>query len=504
MVEGDDASPEVSESLEEKATAPEAIPECLKLAWSWPENAFDIHKVGYEISIPPLIASVECDDASYFVNQTADCEDDLVKFILAPRRLARSTYHVKFNEAKIAVLDAEKAYGEVKGSTPKEEVLLKEEKMKEIEQRKIEADEAEKTMMEFNATLDESALAPWKCGLISVVEAGMTCIMTAPQVDSVGYPVDLFSKAKCDAFAESEKLLGVFSDTCIKEKGRSPIFIANICPSTYRGPTANYEELLDCAIERLRVDKIPAVLLHWYDFSEGGEASCIEAMISLTSLQKKDKIGLIGVSNFPSSIIQKILDAGIQLQLISAPYNLIDQRAALKTIPMCKEYGITFIANNATAYGFLSASDETKQAPPGSMQRPVLMTEYQELLTKLSGVAAENGVSVEVVSIRWILDQGLIPVVPIKYTSLQTSRSSAEESDSEVSTAAPAEGASSCWMGFGANGHLKSSPGFNLKLLKQESFLTKKNLEILTEAGMKVGHTGDTGEIESGNCGYRV
>ena len=64
--------------------------------------------------------------------------------------------------------------------------------------------------------------------------------------------------------------------------------------------------------------------------------------------------------------------------------------------------------------------------------------------------------------------------------------------------------ASACWAPFGARGHLKGEPGFDSRLLAPESFMLRSDLEALTEAGMRVGHTGDAGEIESGMCGFRV
>ena len=39
-----------------------------------------------------------------------------------------------------------------------------------------------------------SSMAPWTCSLMSAVEAGLTCIMTTPKVDCVGYPLGMIER----------------------------------------------------------------------------------------------------------------------------------------------------------------------------------------------------------------------------------------------------------------------------------------------------------------------
>ena len=511
---------------------------CLALAWDWPEEALGVNEFAGGIGLPPIIASIDCDgDASDVLAATGDAKDKVTKFILAPRRLARSAAHQAFNEAKLSVLRAEQEYGELKGPSPKEEVTMKEEKMKEIETKKADAETKKAALDEFKGTLDAAAMAPWKCALMAAVESGLTCLTTAPKVDSVGYPVGLLStsaSAAKSAFADSELLVGGFNAQCVAEKGAAPSIIVNLCPTMSSGGAGSITcaALLEKACERLQAESATACLLHWYDFSEEGEARAIEAMFELSRLRRQKKVKLIGVAGFPADVLQKVIDSGVSVDIASAPYNFIDQRAALKLIPMCKEYGISFIAAHATAYGYLSSDAKTLAAAMGngsrSIRAPLDDDAFDALMGKLSGVANEHQVSVETVAIRWVLDQGLIPIVPVSFAKPpavvegegedEEAGAGADEEEKDGDTAEDEDGpapvpaeesieaeASACWAAFGARGHLKGEPGFDARLIAAESFLLKADLEALTEAGSKVGHTGDAGEIESGvGCGYRV
>ena len=250
-------------------------------------------------------------------------------------------------------------------------------------------------------------------------------------------------------------------------------------------------------------------------------------MLELSALRRRGRVGLIGVSGFPADVVQVLLDSGVDINIVSAPYSLIDQRASLKLIPMCREYGIVFLANHATAYGYLSTDPNTHTGPGGvnmrSVRAPVDGDAYRRLLAKLGEVGKQYGLSVEVVAVRWILDQGLVPVVPISFAApaapaggeggAEGEGEGADDGDKEnqekaaepeLSTLCSEAEASACWAAFGARGHLKPEPGFDPRLLAPESFMLKSDLEALTEAGMRVGHTGDAGEVESGLCGYRV
>ena len=152
------------------------------------------------VAFPPLIASIEVSpncSSSDVIEEVADGENDkVVSFMCAPRRLARSFPHQQFNSAKKDVLIAEFEYGEIKGATPKEEVVMKENKMKEIESLKAIVEEKKSLLEEFKAQVmdDMKLMSPWTCAFMSAVEAGMTCFMTAPKVDCIGYPIGLYDK----------------------------------------------------------------------------------------------------------------------------------------------------------------------------------------------------------------------------------------------------------------------------------------------------------------------
>ena len=55
-------------------------------------------------------------------------------------------------------------------------------------------------------------------------------------------------------------------------------------------------------------------------------------MLGITKMQKQNptKFNMIGCSSFPADVIQKLIDCGIHIDIVCAPYNLIDQRASLK------------------------------------------------------------------------------------------------------------------------------------------------------------------------------
>ena len=107
-------------------------------------------------------------------------------------------------------------------------------------------------------------------------------------------------------------------------------------------------------------------------------------------------------------------------------------------------------------------------------------------MTELRTIASQYGVSVEVIAIRWIIDQGLIPIVPITFSSKPKIASDVDDDDNDESESKKVKGnssmltAASCWDSFGTSGHLKSSqPGYDPRLIMKESFLLHKVVCLL-------------------------
>ena len=175
---------------------------------------------------------------------------------------------------------------------------------------------------------------------------------------------------------------------------------------------------------RLGVDCVERVQLHWWDYDAPGYELVGEA---LAALCKGDEPLLkeVGLTNTDTANARKLTDAGVVLASVQVQYSLIDRRPAATMAPFCAEVGAELLAYGALGGGFLTekwlgAADPTAEGSATAADVPASSKKYLALIVASGGwapfqatlaackaVAAELGAAVTVaqVALAWVLAQ---------------------------------------------------------------------------------------------------
>jgi aryl-alcohol dehydrogenase-like predicted oxidoreductase/enamine deaminase RidA (YjgF/YER057c/UK114 family) len=172
-------------------------------------------------------------------------------------------------------------------------------------------------------------------------------------------------------------------------------------------------------LERLGVDRIDLLQLHWWSFEH---PAYLDAMKELAALQDEGVIRHIGATNFDTDHLRVLVKHGLPIATNQVSFSLLDRRAAEEMTAFCLEHGVRLLAYGTLAGGFLSerwlgAAEPAEVADWSKMKYrrfiaaaggwPVL----QGLLAALAKVAAKHGVSIANVATRWVLEQPAVAAV---------------------------------------------------------------------------------------------
>ncbi|MEO7965978.1 MAG: aldo/keto reductase, partial [Gemmatimonadaceae bacterium] len=131
----------------------------------------------------------------------------------------------------------------------------------------------------------------------------------------------------------------------------------------------------------------------------------------------RGKIKNIGATNFDTSHLRALLDAGVPVVSHQVQYSLLDRRPAKTMAALCEARDVAILAYGSVAGGFISERWLGTPAPSEEMENRSLVkyrliieefggwARFQELLRVLDVIAHRHGVRIGTVAIRWTLDQ---------------------------------------------------------------------------------------------------
>jgi len=170
---------------------------------------------------------------------------------------------------------------------------------------------------------------------------------------------------------------------------------------------AQVEQEIDASLERLGVDTVDLVQIHWPIPQERIEDTWAE----MCRVRDKGKVRWIGVSNFDDAQLKRIARRELPTSN-QPPFNLLQQHILDRTVPYCAEHSIGLIPYSPMLSGLLSdAFDRERIAslPDNDWRKrlPLLRGEALErflsLLGRLKALAADRGTSVAKLAIAWTL-----------------------------------------------------------------------------------------------------
>lgn len=187
--------------------------------------------------------------------------------------------------------------------------------------------------------------------------------------------------------------------------------------------------------ERLRVETLDVVQLHWWDF---GVPGWVRAAEWLAELQDEGVVRHIGVTNFGSLALCALLDAGIPVVANQVQFSLLDRRPLRRLAGVCRERGVSLLCYGTLAGGLLAdgpggSGPHTRGASggraPGGSGAPVpadnrSLRKYRLIVeevggrrvlegarAELSAVAARAGVSMAEAAAGYVLGQPAVAAV---------------------------------------------------------------------------------------------
>ncbi len=228
----------------------------------------------------------------------------------------------------------------------------------------------------------------------AAVESGINLIDTAP-IYGAGRSETLVGRA----LRGLPRSVLVATKCGLIHQGRR--IVHNLAPDSIRGE-------IEESLRRLGRDCIDLYQCHWPDPETPIEAT----METLLALRQEGKIRHIGVSNFPSPLIEQALGCGPVCSLQSQ-YSLLDRTVESGPLPCCRTRGVGFLAYGPMAGGLLTGKYRERPALPKSdarsffypFYREPLWSRVQQACARASEIAGASSRTLHEAALCWVVQQ---------------------------------------------------------------------------------------------------
>ncbi len=169
--------------------------------------------------------------------------------------------------------------------------------------------------------------------------------------------------------------------------------------------------------ERLRVDTLELVQLHWWDFSVPG---WVRAAEWLAELGDEGVLRHVGVTNFGTRALCTLLDAGIPVVANQVQLSLLDRRPLGRLAGVCRDRGVALLCYGTLAGGLLAgdAGDMPAPAENRSLRKYRLIVDevggslaLERARAALAAVAERTGASMAEAAAAYVLGQPAVAAV---------------------------------------------------------------------------------------------
>lgn len=235
--------------------------------------------------------------------------------------------------------------------------------------------------------------------------------------DMAGYVeagFDSFDMA--DHYGSAEDIAGRL---LARRGARRPRIFTKWCPAP--GPMSRevVRAGIGRSLERLGVDRIDLLQLHWWTFEHPGY---LDAALELAELQREGVVAHLGVTNFDTDHLRLLLRQGVRIATNQVCFSLLDRRAGEAMTELCLAEGVKLLAYGTLAGGFLGErwlgarspkriGDWSKMKYKRFIDAAGGWDALQRILAALAEVAKKHGVSIANVASRWVLEQPAVGAV---------------------------------------------------------------------------------------------
>ena len=230
-----------------------------------------------------------------------------------------------------------------------------------------------------------------------------------------------------DHYGPAEDFIGAFRRQWAASRGAEALSnlqaFTKWVPEPGRMTRGIVQQAIDVSLRRMNVETIDLLQFHWWDYAD---PSYLDALTYLSQLCEEGKIRYLGLTNFDTPHLQRIVENGIQVASNQVQYSLIDRRPEVQMSQFCQEHGIGLLTYGTVCGGLLSDKYLGQAEPDRSALNTASLRKYkqmidtwggwglfQELLTTLQQLASKHGVSIANVAVRYILDRPAVAGVII-------------------------------------------------------------------------------------------
>jgi len=216
-----------------------------------------------------------------------------------------------------------------------------------------------------------------------------------------------------DIYTGVEALYGDFNAQR-RATGQPALQVHTKCVPDYddlaRVDAAYIRRIVERSLQRLQVQRLDLVQLHWWDYRVPG---LVDAALALSALQREGLIRLVGGTNFDTPQSAAMRAAGVPLASMQVQYSLLDRRPEHGLVAL----GVPLLCYGTLAGGFfserwLSAPEPGPELTNRSLIKYKLVIDdfggwaaFQELLRACKAIGEKHGVGVASVATRWVLDR---------------------------------------------------------------------------------------------------
>lgn len=223
-----------------------------------------------------------------------------------------------------------------------------------------------------------------------------------------------------DHYGSAELIAGAARRTLIGRDGAtSARFLTKWCPGPLETSPAQVRAGIQARAERLGVERIDLLQLHWWTFEHAGY---LDVMDELAKLKGEGLIGHIGLTNFDTSHLHLLLQEGYEIASNQVCCSLLDRRALGRMSALCRRHGVRLLTYGTLAGGFFSErwlgrpepgdlADMSKQKYKRFIDVAGGWGAFQDLLAGLKRVADRHGVSLANVAARWVLEAPAVAAI---------------------------------------------------------------------------------------------
>ena len=221
-----------------------------------------------------------------------------------------------------------------------------------------------------------------------------------------------------DIYTGVEALIGSFLRQRAARGAAATVQVHTKCvPDRDRLPHLSKDDvrgLIDRSLQRLGVETLDLVQLHWWDYQVPG---VVLAAQWLDECRRQGKIRHIGLTNFDAAHVSVIAASGVPIVSHQVQYSVLDRRPARGMADLCAAHGIGLLCYGALAGGFLSERWLGQPEPRQPLENRSLVKyfliiqefggweRFQTLLAEIDRIARRHDTTIGAIAVRWTLDQ---------------------------------------------------------------------------------------------------